>query len=139
MVELILGKEGKGKSRYLLDYSEKALESANGNIIFLDRNSKQMYDLNRKIRLVDVSQFDVESSQEFIGFILGQISEDNDLEMILCDGFLDIACLDQNNITGTVNRLSEISDKFNVKIVASVCMDDTKMPEDLKATVIATL
>ena len=138
MVSLILGKEGKGKSRYLLEYSEKALNEANGNLIFLDRNSKQMYDLNRKIRLVDVSQYDVESSQEFIGFILGLISEDNDLEQILIDGFLDIACLDQDQVGPTINRLSDISDKFNVKIVISICMDD-KLPEGLNADILATL
>lgn len=139
MVSLILGKEGKGKSRYLLDYSEKELQTANGNIIFLDKNSKKMYDLNRKIRLVDVSQYDVETSSEFIGFILGLISEDNDLEQILIDGFLEVAHLDQDTITGPVNRLCEISEKFNVKIVISICMDDATVPEGIKAEVMANL
>ena len=139
MVDLVVGKEGKGKSRILLDYASEQVKNAIGNIVFLDRNSKNMYELNNKIRLIDVNQFDVKTSDEFIGFILGLLSQDNDLEQVLIDSFLTIVHLDQDNFISTVNRLSDIGEKFNVKFVISICLDAPEIPGEIKANVLAAL
>ena len=139
MVDLVVGKEGKGKSRILLDYASEQVKSAIGNIVFLDRNSKNMYELNNKIRLIDVNQFDVKTSDEFIGFLLGLLSQDNDLEQILIDGFLQIAHLSVNDFVPAINRISDISNKFNVKIVISLCVDAKDIPDDINANIMASL
>lgn len=139
MVELILGKEGKGKSRALLDYAAEEIKNVNGNIVFLDRNTKNMYELNNKIRLIVVNNYDVKTSDEFIGFILGLLSQDHDLEQILIDGFLDLSHLFQDNFVPTINRLSEISRKFDVKFVISICLDEPDLPEGIDAHIMASL
>lgn len=36
MVEIIAGKKGKGKTKYLLDKVNAAVEGASGNIVYLD-------------------------------------------------------------------------------------------------------
>jgi len=139
MVELIVGQKGKGKTKYLLDYVAKEIQTVSGNIAFLDKNTKHMYELNNKIRLIDVTQYDVESPSEFIGFILGLLSQDNDLEQVYLDSFLTISCLENQDITSTIDRLNEISRKFNVKFILSVGLDGQELPEGLKATTIISL
>lgn len=139
MVELIVGQKGKGKTKYLLDYTADAFQNASGNIAFLDKNTKHMYELNNKIRLIDVTQYDVESSPEFIGFILGLLSQDNDLEQVCVDSFLTISCLEGKDIAPTINRLDEISSKFNVKFVLSIGLDEKELPSQIKANVIVSL
>ena len=37
MVEIIAGKKGKGKTKYLLDKVNTSVESASGNIVYLDK------------------------------------------------------------------------------------------------------
>jgi len=139
MVELIVGQKGKGKTKYLLDYVAKEIQNVTGNIAFLDKNTKHMYELNNKIRLIDVTQYDVESPSEFIGFILGLLSQDNDLEQVYLDSFLTISCLENQDISSTIARLDEISKKFNVKFILSVGLDGGELPEGLKATTIISL
>ena len=39
-----------------------------------------MYELNNKIRLINVNEFPIKSSEGFLGFICGIISQDHDLE-----------------------------------------------------------
>ena len=129
----------KGKTKYLLDYVAKEIQTVSGNIAFLDKNTKHMYELNNKIRLIDVTQYDVESPSEFIGFILGLLSQDNDLEQVYLDSFLTISCLENQDITSTIDRLNEISRKFNVKFILSVGLDGQELPEGLKATTIISL
>lgn len=139
MVELIVGQKGKGKTKYLLDYVTKEIQSASGNIAYLDRNTKHMYELNNKIRLIDVTQYDVQNADEFIGFILGLLSQDNDLEQVFLDSFLVIACLEGKDLTSTLDRLSEISEKFKVKFVLSIGLDEKDIPERAGVKVIVSL
>ena len=82
MVELIVGKKGKGKTKVLLDKVNGAVKDANGSIVYLDKSTKHMYELNNKVRLIDVSGFPVKNADEFVGFICGtagwQIREELD-------------------------------------------------------------
>ena len=59
MVELIVGKKGKGKTKVLLDKVNGAVKEANGSIVYLDKSTKHMYELNNKVRLIDVSRISV--------------------------------------------------------------------------------
>ena len=63
MVELIVGKKGKGKTKVLLERVNSAIKSANGSIVYLDKSTKHMYELNNKIRLIDVSALDRKSTR----------------------------------------------------------------------------
>ena len=67
MVELIVGKKGKGKTKVLLDKVNSAVKEANGSIVYLDKSTKHMYELNNKVRLIDVSGFPIKNADEFVG------------------------------------------------------------------------
>lgn len=132
MVQLIIGDKGKGKTKQLLDMVNEAIKSANGNIVYLDKNSKHMYELNNKIRLIDVSGYPLKNSDEFVGFICGIISQDHDLEEMYLDGFLNIAKLEDKDVTDTILQLDAIAEKFNIKIVISVTLTEETISETLK-------
>ena len=72
------------------------------------------YELNNKIRLIDVSQFMIENSSEFVGFVSGIISQDHDLQQMYFDSFLKIACLEDKDITDAVKKLQELSELFHI-------------------------
>ena len=65
MVELIVGKKGKGKTKVLLDRVNGAVKEANGSIVYLDKSTKHMYELNNKVRLIDVSSYPIKNADEF--------------------------------------------------------------------------
>ena len=64
MVELIVGKKGKGKTKVLLDRVNGAVKEANGSIVYLDKSTKHMYELNNKVRLIDVSSYPLKNADE---------------------------------------------------------------------------
>ena len=47
---MIIGKKGKGKTKQLLDKVNSSIKTANGNIVYIDKSSKHMLELNNKIR-----------------------------------------------------------------------------------------
>ena len=95
MVQIISGKKGKGKTKYLLDSVNGAVASAQGSVVYLDKTAKHMYELSNKVRLINVSDYGINSYDAFIGFVSGIISQDHDLEKMYFDSFLKISCLEE--------------------------------------------
>lgn len=140
MLQLIVGKKGKGKTKIVLDMVNKEVATASGNIVYLDKNNDHMYELNNKVRLINVKDYGVANADEFIGFIRGIVSQDHDLEQVYFDGFLKISCLESSErIEEVLNKLDTISDTYGFKIIASVSMDEVELPEALKSKVIVSL
>ena len=131
MVQMIIGKKGKGKTKQLLDKVNTSIKTANGNIVYIDKSSKHMLELNNKIRLIDASGYGLKNSDEFIGFILGIISQDHDLEEMYLDSFLKVAKLEGADITATIKELDSISKNFNVNFILSVSLDKDELPAEL--------
>lgn len=140
MVQLIVGKKGKGKTKIILDMVNKEIATASGNIVYLDKGNDHMYELNNKVRLINVKDYGVSNADEFIGFIRGIVSQDHDLEHIYLDGFLKISCLDETDrIEEVITKLDNISDTYGFKIIASVSIDEAELPESLKSKVVVSL
>lgn len=140
MLQLIVGKKGKGKTKIVLDMVNKEVATASGNIVYLDKNNDHMYELNNKVRLINVKDYGVANADEFIGFIRGIVSQDHDLEQVYFDGFLKISCLEgSERVEEVLNKLDTISDTYGFKIIASVSMDEAELPEALKSKVIVSL
>ena len=129
MVELIVGKKGKGKTKVLLDRVNGAVKDANGSIVYLDKSTKHMYELNNKVRLINVTTYPIKNADKFVGFICGIISQDHDLEQIYLDSFLRIANLEGADVTSTLQQLDDIGNAFKVSIIISISLDKEEIPE----------
>lgn len=132
MVQLIVGEKGKGKTKQLLDKVNAEVKNISGNIVYLDKSTKHMYELNNKVRLIDVSDFMLDNADEFVGFICGIISQDHDLEQMYLDCFLKLANLEGKDITPVVDKLAKVGEKFNVDFILSVSMSEDQLPEGVK-------
>lgn len=139
MVQIIAGKKGKGKTKYLLDMANNAVKDSKGSIVYLDKSAKHMYELSNKIRLINVAEFPVHNSEGFIGFISGILSQDHDLETMFLDSFLKLSCLEGEDISATVEELDEVSKKYHVNFVLSVSMDGDELPASAKDMVLVAL
>lgn len=139
MVQLIVGKKGKGKTKQLLDKVNSEVKNIEGNIVYLDKSAKHMYELNNKVRLIDVSQYMIENSSEFIGFVSGIISQDHDLQQMYFDSFLKIAYIEEQELGGIINKLDKVSESFNVDFILSVSLDESELSEELKSKIIISL
>lgn len=139
MVQLIVGNKGKGKTKVMLEKANTAVVSAKGNICYLDKSTKNMYELNNKVRLIDLSDYGISSPDEFTGFILGIISQDHDLEQMYLDGFLKVSCLSDQDITPVIEKLNKISDLFKVDFVISISKEEAELPETVKSYIVTSL
>jgi len=139
MVQLIVGRKGKGKTKQLLDKVNSEIKEISGSIVYLDKSTQHMYELNNKVRLIDVSQYMIENSSEFLGFVCGIISQDHDLEQMYFDSFLKISALDGQDIVPAVEKLDKISKAFGIDFILSISVDEDEIPESLKDKITVSL
>ena len=139
MVQIIAGKKGKGKTKYLLDMANTAVKEAKGSIVYLDKSAKHMYELSNKIRLINVAEYPVHNAEGFIGFVCGIISQDHDLEVMYLDSFIKLASLEGEDLTATLADLEQISAQYNVNFVLSVSKYSEELPEIAKDMVLVAL
>lgn len=139
MIQLIIGEKGKGKTKVLLDKANSEIKNVNGNIVYLDKSAQHMYELNNKVRLIDVTGFPITNSDEFLGFVCGIISQDHDLEQMYLDSFLKIAHLEETNVSAALEKLAKISEQFSVNFIISISLTKDQLPETMKDSIIAEL
>lgn len=139
MVELIVGNKGKGKTKHLLDKVNGQVKSVAGNIVYLDKSTKHMYELNNKVRLINVSEYNMETSDEFIGFVKGILSQDHDLQHMYLDSFLTIANVAVDSVKDVVGKLEKVSETYKVDFVLSIGANEDELPAELKSNIIVSL
>ena len=138
MIDIIAGPKGRGKTKILLQRVNDDIKTTHGTIVYLDKNSKHMYELNNQIRLIVVPEFDIIDTDMFIGFIAGILSQDHDLDKIFLDGFLTIAFI-KDNLTECISNLDRLSKKFDVDFILSVSQAKEDLPEDIQSLVSVAL
>lgn len=132
MVEIISGEKGKGKTKHMLAFVNKDISMIEGNIVYVDKSQKHMYELDSKIRLINIGDFPINDTDEFMGFLCGMISQNNDIQEIFLDSFLTIAYIDTaEGLCAAVDKLEVISDTFSVKFIVSISRNEVDLPSEL--------
>ena len=132
MLKVIVGEKGAGKTKALLDGVHKAVDVDHGSVVFINNGNRHIYDLNYRIRLVDSSDFEILSYEEFYGLICGIISQDFDTSHVFIDSLTKIVAGTDEEMTKFVDKIDKLSIKYNVEVVITISMSATNVPELVK-------
>lgn len=121
MVKLFIGHKGSGKTKKMLELANEEANNSKGSIIFIYKDTKVIYQLSYKIRTICMEDFiHITNEDEYIGFIFGILSSDNDIETIYIDGILRHTDFDLSNVPSFINKLKDISRDYEINFVASI-------------------
>ena len=59
MIKVIYGAKGTGKTKQMIDAANEAVKTAKGHLVFITDTKRGMYDLEREVRFIDVTDFDL--------------------------------------------------------------------------------
>ena len=128
MVKLLIGHKGTGKTKLMIEYANDQVEKGHGSIIFIVKNSRLMYDLKYKIRVVSMEDFEhITNSDEYIGFLYGIISSDHDIETIYIDSILKHADFTLGDLPEFLERLKNISKNYCMVFLVSLSAEQEEM------------
>lgn len=132
MVKLIAGKKGSGKSKKMIQFANTAVKSSNGNVVFIDDDKRNMYDLNHDIRFINFSEYGIENYDEFTGFIRGILSRDFDISTVYIDGLSKVVGKDLDKISALMKKVEEFSNKHDIDFYLTVSHPITGLPSELE-------
>jgi hypothetical protein len=134
MVELLIGKKGTGKTKALIEKVNTAANVANGNVVFISKNtSDHMYEIKTNVRMVDTKELEIESYEQFYGFICGIISGNFDITHIFVDGIFKIVDKTLDGFETFLKHIEALGQKFNISFEISVSIDVNDAPDYIKA------
>lgn len=139
MVRLIVGEKGKGKTKILLDQVNNDVKNTEGSVVYLDKSTKHMHELSNKVRLINVKEYNLVNADEFIGFILGLLSGNYDIQEIFIDSYLKVANIEGEDMLTNLDRLEEISKNFNINFTLSVSCGKESVPEKYTSNIAVCL
>ena len=129
MIKVIYGSKGTGKTKMLIDAANSAVATAKGHLIFITDTKRYMYDLERDVRFIDVSDFDVAGEAALCGFVKGVIAGNNDNEYVYLDGAVRIAGKPASELAAFFYMLEKVSENNNLTITVTVSVDKEELPD----------
>ena len=136
MIQIIAGNKGSGKTKRLIDMTNDTAKTAAGNVVFLDKDNSYMYEIDRAVRFVNVTDYHVKSAEMFLGFLGGMLASNYDISVIFIDAFLKLINIDVNAADWFFTSLEQYGQKHDVTFVLSVSADPETLPDFAKGYVI---
>ena len=133
MIRVIMGKKGSGKTKQMIDMINSAVQTEHGNVVCIERGNKLTFDINYQIRLVESSQYDIDSYSSLKGFVSGLYAGNYDITHIFIDSVTKIAGGDCNVDTENfLDWLNAFSEKHNIKFTVTISDDASLASEGIK-------
>ena len=129
MIKVIYGAKGTGKSKMMIDAANETVKIAKGHMIFITDSKRGMYDLEREIRFIDTSEYDIAGEAALCGFVKGVIAGNNDNEYVFIDGVVRIAGKPVQEMAAFFYMLDKVSKDSGVTITVSVSANKEDLPD----------
>ena len=129
MIKVIYGAKGTGKTKMMIDAANAAIEKAKGHLIYLTDSKRGMYDLEREVRFIDTSDYDIAGEAALCGFVKGVIAGNNDNEYVFIDGVVRIAGKPVQELAAFFYMLEKVGKDDGVTITVSVSATKEELPD----------
>lgn len=135
MLTLIFGNKGSGKTKKLIDLTNKAIEESNGNVVVVEKGTKLTYDISHKARLIDTDHFNINGFDALYGFISGICAGNYDVTHVLIDSTLKIGGDDKEALVRFVDKIDKISSATDTKFAISISCAEEDIKDRINANV----
>ncbi|MBE5751552.1 MAG: hypothetical protein IJA89_01505 [Clostridia bacterium] len=129
MIKVIYGAKGTGKTKMMIDAANAAVKDAKGHLIFLTDSKRGMYDLEREVRFIDTSEYDIAGEAALCGFIKGVIAGNHDNEYVFIDGVVRIAGKPVAELAAFFYMLEKVGKSSDVTITVSISATKEELPD----------
>ena len=129
MIKVIYGAKGTGKTKMMIDAANEAVKEAKGHLIFITDSKRGMYDLEREIRFIDTSEYDIAGEAALCGFIKGVIAGNHDNEYVFIDGVVRIAGKPVAEMAAFFYMLEKVAKSNGITVTVSVSATKEELPD----------
>lgn len=132
MIKIIYGAKGSGKTKKIIDTANQDALTSKGDVVFIADTNRYMYDLKRKVRFVNIDEYEIQTELGLLGFIRGMLAGNADITTVYIDGAHRMANRDIVDMVWFYNKLEALSDKNDTTFVLTVSADEKDLPDFIK-------
>ena len=129
MIKVIYGAKGTGKTKMMIDAANATVEVAKGHMIYITDSKRGMYDLEREVRFIDTSEYDIAGEAALCGFVKGVIAGNHDNEYVFIDGVVRIAGKPVAEMAAFFYMLEKVAKNNNITVTVSVSATKEELPD----------
>ena len=133
MIRVIMGKKGSGKTKQMIEMINNAVQTEHGNVVCIEKGNKLTFDIHYQIRLVEASQYNVDSYTALKGFISGLYAGNYDITHVFIDSLTKIVKVESDRETEDfLDWLDKFSEAHKIKFTITISDDAELAPEGVK-------
>ena len=133
MVRLIMGANGAGKTKQLIDLIHSAVESENGSVVCIEPGADMTFDIKSSVRLVNGKEYNLNSFECLRGFISGLYAGNYDISHVYVDNLCKIVhSEDFAAVEKFLHWLDKFSDANTVKFTVTLTADASVATEGMR-------
>ena len=132
LIKIIYGPKVTVKTKLLLDAAISNAKDAKGLSVFITDNKRAMYSLDRAVRYIDVTDYDIAGEDALCGFVKGVAACNSDHEYIYIDGVARIAGKQLSELAGIFYMLEKISAENKITITLTCSAAEADLPDFVK-------
>ena len=134
MVRLIMGVNGAGKTKQLIELVHAAVESESGSVVCIEPNADMKYDISYNARLVNASEYGLTSFESLRGFLCGLYAGNYDISHVFVDNLCKIVRSDDlHEAEKLLQWLDRFSEQNAVKFTVTISGDAESLTDGMKS------
>ncbi len=126
---IIYGPKGTGKTKAIIDKANLALDEAKGNVLFVTDTKRYSINLKHNIKFIDSTDFNIQGSDGFRGFLKGLVASSGDNEYIFVDGIARITGRKLSELSNVFGAIEKLEADYKVKFVLTCSASKEDLPE----------
>ena len=133
MVRLIMSGSGEGKTKQRLELMDSAAETSTGCMVCIEPTRNMSFSLRHQTRLVDASEFSINSFDSLRGFICGLYAGNYDISHIFIDDLYKVAGNRDDRAVGEfLNWLDTFSSPLGLKVTLTISADPSMATDTMR-------
>lgn len=133
MIKCFIGSKGSGKTKTLIELTNKAAESTNGSVVCIEKGDKLKHEITYKARLIDTDYYGVGDAASLYGFVAGILASNSDITDLFIDSALKICGNDVPAFEAILPKVAAIAEDVNLVMTLSIAVEEC--PDSIKAYV----
>lgn len=132
MIKLIIGAKGSGKTKALVEATNKTLESSKGSVVFIAKGKKLIHEIKYQARMIDTEEYKIADAHALYGLIAGVISSNYDAHDIFVDSALKIIENNVEDLGQLIPMLDDLAKAHDVNITLTSSITREELPANLE-------
>jgi len=132
MIHVIMGLEGSGKTKKLIDAINAAVAEAHGDVVCIEYGKTLTYDVTYKVRLVDSKEYGIKSAEMLKGFLSGLHAGNFDITNVFIDNLYKTIGTDVTVAEEFIAWCAKFAADNSMEITITLSEDPANVSEGMK-------